>query len=340
MRYGTRFCFLVVFALVLMSVPLAAEAGSDSYTLVEIGEGYANAINDRGQVVGSIFSSSPEYQHAFVWDRKEGITNLHLALGWDPEWRSGADDINNRGQIVVGGRIGGMGPNLSVLIEPDRRSGGFAVTDLPEFPMGINNSGVVVGGEFGAYQWDKHDGYQPILNVANGIDINNRGQIVGWSSAYWDPSLPSPSAAHFVILEKDGHLTDIAAFEMAPGPPSVAPMLGGINDRGQVVYWVGIYPPGEIISYRWDPVKGVTAFEGVSLEAINNVGTMVGRMFGSFDPPMGTAPVVVDRKGDITVLPMPDGYTHGWATDINNAGVITGVLFGPGSRSMAVVWTR
>ncbi len=126
---------------------------------------------------------------------------------------------------------------------------------------------------------------------------------------------------------------------MTPGYPAVRPELGGINDRGQVVYQVGITAgPGtftEWTSYRWDSATGVTAFEDIGLEAINNAGTMVGRIF---DPPMGPAPVVVDRNGDVTVLPMPDGYTHAGATDINNAGVITGVLFGPGSRSMAVIW--
>ncbi len=144
MRSGTRFCFLVVFALVLMSVPLAAEAGSDSYTLVEIGEGYANAINDRGQVVGSIALPPPGYQRAFVWDAKEGIANLHLALGWDPTLWSQALDINNRGQIIA------LGLFQPFLVEPNPRSDGFAVTPLTWWltpPIAINNAGVVVTGE-------------------------------------------------------------------------------------------------------------------------------------------------------------------------------------------------
>ena len=69
--------------------------------------GEATAINDYGQVVGSLdIIGRPS--HAFIWDSTNGIIDLNLYLPPNSEWEHPlrATGINNRGQIVGYGSVG------------------------------------------------------------------------------------------------------------------------------------------------------------------------------------------------------------------------------------------
>ena len=55
----------------------------------------ATAINDAGQVVGSVFKSETNYYAAFLWTSQAGMQELKI-----PAAESNAHKINNAGQII------------------------------------------------------------------------------------------------------------------------------------------------------------------------------------------------------------------------------------------------
>ena len=92
----------------------------------------ASAMNDRGEVVGYSWNEQGT-QIPFVWTQKAGYrTFLGDSTGF-------ATDINNRGD-VVGVRLEGLGAFLW------NETTGLVDLGAGFWPLGINNSGVVVGG--------------------------------------------------------------------------------------------------------------------------------------------------------------------------------------------------
>ena len=58
---------------------------------------FAEAINDRGQVVGRNVTLEPLRIHAFVWTASKGMVDLAPLSGYE---RSEAFLVNNSGQVV------------------------------------------------------------------------------------------------------------------------------------------------------------------------------------------------------------------------------------------------
>lgn len=73
--------------------------------MTDLGPGIAWAINNAGQMVGSLSGSGP----AFYWDSDNGMIRLDDLLPPNSGWQrlTRALDINNRGQIVGSGRLVG-----------------------------------------------------------------------------------------------------------------------------------------------------------------------------------------------------------------------------------------
>lgn len=146
--------------------------------------GIANALNNRGQVVGHLYDTGGRYR-AFLWDQPHGIQFLGPADSF-----SSAIAINDQGYIILQEFDRGLflykNPNTSVQI----------VTP-PKFPAEVramNNKNVVVGayGPFSdanhAFRWDEKNGFVDLNNLipANSgwkleaaTGINDQGQIVG-----------------------------------------------------------------------------------------------------------------------------------------------------------------
>lgn len=81
----------------------------------------ANAINDRGQIVG--LSGVNKYvRHAFVW-QNGNMEDLNRLIAADGRWQlREAYDINNRGQILCSGtRAGLSGDQHLVLLNPSTK---------------------------------------------------------------------------------------------------------------------------------------------------------------------------------------------------------------------------
>lgn len=328
----------LVLGLVVLTAPAEAKPGvAGVYEVVDLGPGQALAINDRGEVVGSLGASG----HAVVWRTDGTHLDLHEAAGWPTNAWSNAYGINRHGEIVAMLSEFGTSPptppeSQTFYVDWDRRTGTVeAVAITTELSPGdINNHGAIVGGEMGgAYLWTLKDGRIGLRDdgVANAVRINDHGQVLGVTSGAFVPEYPN--GMHYVIRERDGSLTHVAFFEMTPPPPFTA-QIGDINNRGQVVYTVTPTATPTTIGKLWNPDGTVTDYEGLMLRAINDHGLMAGRtrLLGSL------VPVVLDETGDFVQLPAPAGWSGmGAAMDVNNRGEIAGWLNGP-DGTHAVKW--
>jgi probable HAF family extracellular repeat protein len=148
-------------------------------------------INDRGQVVGTLFSNTGCCSHGYVWSNGQVRPLADFGFG------SSASAINNRGQ-VVGSSFQQLGPvqtYVPVLFEGD------SIRSLGTLGAGegnaedINDAGWIVGQtrrasdlSVAAFVW--HDGVMRDLNsllpagltqrmtVRSALDINESGQIL------------------------------------------------------------------------------------------------------------------------------------------------------------------
>jgi probable HAF family extracellular repeat protein len=128
----------VIFILVLLTLPAF---GLDLGTLSgEAGASIANAINDRGQVVGSSSTASGE-GHAFFWERGSMVDMGTLPGGTS----SDALAINRRGQ-VAGISNSPSGSNLFLWENGEFVDTGIGWTPRTESSAQIlNNGGEIVG---------------------------------------------------------------------------------------------------------------------------------------------------------------------------------------------------
>lgn len=213
--------------------PLAQEDSGTVY-LDTAGSRYADtqAINNQGQVVGSLYSTlvRPIYT-AVVWNdaiptKLENLTEDGSSLAYG---------INDSGQVVgrsLGAAVDGFRPTLPTvwhgvtptqLILPAGGLGGTAYD--------INNSGQIAGWVGNqAVRWDGDAVtvlYPSDSGAAFAYAINDAGQVVGESYIQDIPNIPSHAT-----LWSDGEMIDLGTLGNIPDHYSVAL---DINNVGQVV---------------------------------------------------------------------------------------------------------
>jgi probable HAF family extracellular repeat protein len=164
----------------------------------------AAAINDAGDIVGYTWEGS---EHALFWPRDGGVRTLATLRERDS---SGAVDINNHGLIV------GWSGSRAVVWENGRPRA--LPGDGRSVAQAINDRAMIVGsaGERAAL-WE--NGMLRILagTKSAAVDINNRGQVVGWRTG------PAGKVRRGFLWE-NGAMVDLAGF-----------IPEAINDRGQIV---------------------------------------------------------------------------------------------------------
>jgi len=149
---------------------------------------FATAINNRGQVVGSLGNSALGLEHAFLFD-KGVMTDLGTLPGGHA---SDASAINNRGD-VVGTSSTATGAHAFLYKDGVMTDLGTLGGSMSE-ATGINDRGEVVGTSTTA-TGDRHaffyrDGVMTDLGTLAGhnesfaVGINERGEVAGWSGTW------------------------------------------------------------------------------------------------------------------------------------------------------------
>lgn len=305
----------------------------------------ASAINARGQVAGGSSSAAiPFLLHATRWT--DGQPEDLGTLGGN----SRALGINNRGDVVGSAGI----PTSSSFVAPTAAAPAIhavrftdrgGMEDLGTLggarssASAINDNGIVVGwsdlGVFGAqraFRWTPAAGMQDLGIFAGewdseAVDINNRGEIVGYSGA------------RAILWTNTGRINDLGTL-----PGGSYGKARAINERGEVVGWI-LDDAGRYHAVLWTAGREIvdlgTLPGDVSSWAvgINNAGIVVGSS-------QGPAPLLARRgfawtRGEgMRELPGLPGATNTVASDINDAGMAvggSGPLFG---EMRAVRWVR
>jgi len=203
-------------------------------TLIGDTDGEANAINDRGQVVGNTGTCGGATNHAVSWE------NGAASQLFDYGTFALAFGINNQGQIV--GMVGS--PDTPTFYAALWQNG--AITNLRTLPgdfaaiaSGINNHGQVVGSTLdSSFNWSHafiwQDGVMTSLDTlfpasANLLptmanQINERGQIVGMGTVLSGPHTGETHAflATPVNASIGKSVADVASTHPRPNlPPNV-----------------------------------------------------------------------------------------------------------------------
>jgi probable HAF family extracellular repeat protein len=269
-------------------------------------------INDLGQVVGlttnavhdrfglDTWSPQGTQARAFLWTQGTGMTSLGTLGGPD----SGADFVNNRGQVV-----GDSFTNARV----------NPVTGIPtEHP----------------FLWSKATGMRDLGTLGGTLAVpkalNDRGEVVGQSNIRYD-------AAFHAFLWKGSKMLDLGTFG---GPYSAA---NAINQVGHVVGFAQVMAVGNCRAFLWkNGTKtnlGVVPGHSSSGTSVNARDQVVG---GSCDDPVKTDDGWLWEHGamrDLNKLVAPSSLHLNNATHIDDGGriVATGVL--PNGNQRVVLLT-
>jgi len=282
---------------------------------------YASAINDVGQVVGSIHIGSVD--HAFIWSAASGMVDIGVLPGFV---HSSAGWINNSG-VVVGWSSTASGSVSHAF----RWSATTGMTDLgvlagtdESFAYGINSAGQIVGETYTIattirrpFRWTEAKGMEDIGALTGdpaggAYSVNDDGSIVGFSTTAAYRSGPvraiqwTPAGVKTMISDCSGSPCYAAA--------------NGINKSGQVA------GTRQNVGFVWTAAGGPVDLAGLpgaqftEATALNDAGQVIGYShialnYRSFlwTPAAGFV--------DLGLLP---GKTWTVATAINNLGQIVG----------------
>lgn len=228
------------------SLPVYWRADGTSFYLPGLsanGFGYANAINDAGQIGGASLDASLDV-HGMIWDRNFQFRDI----GFLGQPASGfkrltiVQGINGAGQAVGYGLVGSqdnafvwrsgtytnLGPGRATHVNDAGLIAGFAPGFIPVvWKGGVRSNLKALGGGRTAY------GHQ-----VNGI--NAAGDLVGFA--------PSPAnvVRSIAVLWRGGRCQSLGHH---PGGDHSVAM--DINDRGQVVGIGNLVPGGPMHALRW-----------------------------------------------------------------------------------------
>ena len=243
--------YVVAITLVIMFTITNASCTRSSlprYEITDLGtvggkNSYPEAMNDKGQVVG-VSDYITEHDHAFFWDRKNGMVDLGTFGGT----RSRASAINSTGQVV--GSSETPSDDMHAFLW-DSKNGMIDLGTLggsESRASAINNAGQVVGvsdnagGERHAFIWDSTSGMTDLGPVGKfgGPTINDAGQVVG------DLKDVNGALLHVFLWDSGtGKMTDLGALGVRMDDFV-------INDSGQVIIGWARISDDEWHAFFWD----------------------------------------------------------------------------------------
>ena len=302
----------------------ASGGGTAAYTITDLGQFRAAAVNDNGQVAGFEYTGKPIVYQVVLY-QNGGITHIAPFQGQIFAIPSG---INISGQMVGG--------------QPFLYSNGQAVDfnslmpgNLKVFTLGtINDIGQVTGGEVGttspgdAFLWQNGNvtdlGRLPGDGFSEGLAVNNLGQVVGTSQSQSNGGLPD------FWLWQNGQIRQI----QVPAASTFSNATAAINNRGHAVVSFYVSPTSQH-SYLDDAgqitdLGNLRNFQSTRAQSINDADQIVGVAV----PPDVTRQQLVAflwQNGQIidlnTQIPSNSGWSLWEATGVNNNGQICGSGF-------------
>lgn len=316
-----------VTALVLLTIGFGGQCADTAprrrYQIIYLhtpvgGWSYAAAINNRGQVVGSMYSSDGS-SRAFLWEQGR-VRELGSLGGNDSE----ALSVNDQG-IVVGQaraadgtwRAGAWRGGEVINLDPDSPFGSIAYD--------INKHGDVVGAVLTAQEETRGSPSSAVLW--------RRGQLIdlGTFGDAWAEAIAINDRSE-VLVE-----TETGASVWSEGRVRRVPRLmrvHDLNNRGQVAGDVRVagsaqpFLAGRSRARRLPTLYRSGHYSGRAY-GINDRGEVVGRSGEAGDP----LRAVLWRHRRITVLPVPPGTENSWASDVNDRGWVVG-----GVDERPVIW--
>ncbi len=328
----SRIRFGVWAMVALFFVPLG---GAQSYTVADLGTlangatSGANAINNRGMVVGSA-DSGGGILHAYVWTAVAGMQDIGTLPG-DNE--SFAYAVNDSGAVVGESESFTFGTHAFLWTQAGgMRDLGNLGGDYGARAYGINNSGQVIGfsyiagnAENHAFLWTYATGMQD-LGTLGGKDsfayaINDSGEVTGYSLV---PGVGY--IEHAFVWTQAGGMQDLGT------PKGETFSIGyGISPSGRIVGYSGAGTNST--GFSWTQGQGIRSLstgQDSSASGINASNQIIGTFYFNYLP---TA-FVWSPSGHLQnlndLIPPSSGWVLINATGINQRGqiVVGGTLNG------------
>jgi probable HAF family extracellular repeat protein len=252
-------------------------------------------MNDRGQAVG-VGWLAPDAQgfHPFLWE-KGRVTDLGVLERGEREYGR-ATDINEHG-LVVGFGVVDQDPEQSGMHAFRWQDGVLTDLGVPgedSLARAVNNRGQAVGTRYpagtGAHAVVWHDATATDLGPGQAFDINDRGQIIGWT--------PERGATMWYR----GRAHDLGA---PPGLDDWTPVA--INERGWIVGTarVGLFERSYLRRISSFVDLGTLGGSSTSVVGLDDLGDVFGTS---------------ETAGPVTG-PHPFRWRHGRMTDLSTRGV-------------------
>lgn len=257
-------------------------------------------INNNGGIVSVFSQMGPERNVSYYW--KDG--NLEATAS------GGFLDINNNDQIVY--VQSGASFEMSYLREPSgnlinlgnqegRFIDGLAINDLGQITGATGNYDD--WSDLTGFIWDQDTGLEELPPLAGddfsfGIDINNSGQVVGWSSDY---NVDSNMDRHLALWDGTGNIVDMGA-EMISSLYGVF-----LNDSAQIAGGFKLEGDDGFNSYLWEEETGYVLVQDLLADGSS---WQVGRLWGINDQGQMIATATFEGEGHAVLLtPVPEPGT-------------------------------
>ena len=298
----------------------------------------ASAINNLGHVGGVALFADPSQPglsvHPFLWTPEGGMVNIdppHSSLGFGSTVRA----MNDVDQVV--GTLDGFLRTARAFIWTS--TGGMRPLGSlggPSFAVDVNSSGLVVGigylvprlSEFEprhAFAWTESTGMLDLGTLggrdSQAADVNDDGQVVGWSYAVGSTVScpPDPCIHHAFLWTATGGMVSLGT-------------LGGLNSAATAVNAhssvVGSSSlPGDDAgshAFLWTAADGMVDLGAVSALDINDHSQVVGSVGLATDPAVSRGFVWTLAEGMVLLPPLP-GYASSEAWFVNNSGHVIGI---------------
>jgi len=301
-----------------------------------------HAINNRGQVIG-VAEAGGGRSYIFLWDKEHGLQNLGR---FDDPVHVCRLYINDEGHVA------------GTITDPNTRRNAF-LWDLStgkrmlgtlggphSIATGLNNKDQVIGEAETSiryrhgFVWDASGGMRDLGTFGGpssiALGINDAGQIVGMTET-------AERRCHIVVWDPVDGTIDL-------GPAGSGPYLCEINNRGLVIRRLGTVT-GKTYFMTWTKEAGSKQLSFVAVDSgmpcgLNDAGqflitakpTMM-KVFGRILRRRFQCYLWDPNEGAVSLreeLPI-QGIQHLTLTDLNNQGMITGMLRTEDSSSIRAV---